>query len=228
MNLDKLKVGNCPPDDVNVVVEVPVGGEPVKYEFDKEIGAIFVDRMLGSPMRYPGNYGFIPNTLAGDGDPLDVVIMNQRPLLPGSIINCRPIGVLEMVDEAGKDDKLIAVPSPHVSNMFANIQSISDLPEVLLYRVAHFFKHYKDLESEKWVEILGWQNNIVAKRLITEAIDLASGTDDIVNQVSSSANTDNDNFPEEQVTRLRPENFESQDNRILKIAHIARDLSASA
>jgi inorganic pyrophosphatase len=171
MRLDAIAIGKNPPEDVNVVVEVQIGGEPIKYELDKEAGALVVDRFLYTPMRYPGNYGFVPHTLSDDGDPIDVLIANTRPIVPGAIINVRPIGVLKMEDEAGGDEKIIAVPSPKLTQRYAKVHNYSDLPEITLHQIEHFFTHYKDLESGKWVKMVGWGDAAEAKKLITEAIE---------------------------------------------------------
>ena len=173
MRLDAIEVGRHPPDDVNVVVEVPVGGEPVKYEMDKEAGTMVVDRFLYTPMRYPGNYGFVPHTLSDDGDPVDVLIPNQRPILPGAVMNCRPIGVLLMEDEAGGDEKVIAVPSTRLTRRYETVDDVMDLPEITRYQIQHFFEHYKDLEPGKWVKIVRWEGAKVARRMVEEAIERA-------------------------------------------------------
>ncbi len=171
MNIDAITVGNNPPEDVNVIIEVPVGGEPIKYEIDKTSGALFVDRFLYTPMRYPGNYGFVPHTLSDDGDPIDVLIPNQRPIVPGAVMNCRPIGVLMMEDEAGGDEKIIALPTHKLTRRYSDVNDYKDLPDITIKQIEHFFAHYKDLESEKWVKILGWKGADDAQRLITEAIE---------------------------------------------------------
>lgn len=171
MRIDEIAVGKNAPDDINVIIEVPIGGEPVKYEMDKPSGTMFVDRFLYTSMRYPGNYGFIPHTLSDDGDPIDVLVVNNRPLIPGCVINCRPIGILQMKDEAGMDEKIIAVPSDEVTAMYSNVKTISDLPQMRLSQVSHFFERYKDLESEKWVEIVGFEGAEVAKEYIQKALD---------------------------------------------------------
>ncbi len=173
MNLDAIPIGKNPPDDVNVVIEVPIGGEPIKYEMNKEAGALFVDRFLYTPMRYPGNYGFIPHTLSDDGDPCDVLVANTRPLIAGSYINVRPIGVLRMTDEAGGDEKIIAVPSPKLTKRYENVVNYTDMPEITWKQIEHFFLHYKDLEPGKWVKFAGWGDAAEAKRLILEAIERA-------------------------------------------------------
>jgi inorganic pyrophosphatase len=176
MRIDAIKTGNNPPEDVNVIVEVAVGGEPIKYEMDKAAGTLFVDRFLHTPMRYPGNYGFVPHTLSGDGDPIDVLICNTRALIPGCYINCRPIGVLVMEDQAGEDEKVIAVPSPHTTLRYAKVHEYTDLPEITISQVQHFFEHYKDLEPGKWVKVRGWHGAERARQMIVEAIERAKKT----------------------------------------------------
>ncbi len=177
MKLDQIPLGRHAPDDINVIVEVPVGGEPIKYEMDKASGALFVDRFLYTPMRYPGNYGFVPHTLSEDGDPIDVLICNTRPIIPGAVINCRPIGVLVMEDDGGQDEKLIAVPSEKMSHRYVDVISYDNLPMISRQQIEHFFQHYKDLEPDKWVKIHHWGDVTEAKKLIEEAIDRASGDD---------------------------------------------------
>jgi inorganic pyrophosphatase len=166
MNLDALSVGANVPDEVNVVIEVPIGGEPIKYEFDKASGALVVDRFLYTPMRYPGNYGFIPKTLSGDGDPCDVLVANSRALVPGAVIAVRPIGVLIMQDEAGPDEKIIAVPAPRLTKRYDRVIEARDLPPITLKQIEHFFEHYKDLEESKWVRIVRWGDAAEAKHMI--------------------------------------------------------------
>jgi inorganic pyrophosphatase len=173
MRLDKVSIGSNPPDEVNVVIEVPVGGEPIKYEMDKESGALVVDRFLYTPMRYPGNYGFIPHTLSDDGDPIDVLVANQRGVVPGAIMAVRPIGVLRMEDEAGGDEKIVAVPVPKLTRRYEHVKNYLDLPGITIQQIEHFFTHYKDLEGGKWVKMLGWGNAVDAKSLILEAIERA-------------------------------------------------------
>jgi inorganic pyrophosphatase len=173
MLIDAIPTGTNPPFDINVIVEVPIGGEPIKYELDKPSGTLFVDRMLYTAMRYPGNYGFIPHTLSDDGDPADVLIANSRPILPGAVCNCRPVGVLFMKDEAGGDEKIVAVPSDKVSPLYRKVKNYTDLPEILIERIAHFFKHYKDLESGKWVEVDRWGDEAEARALIERSIAAA-------------------------------------------------------
>ncbi|MGD9844140.1 MAG: inorganic diphosphatase [Variibacter sp.] len=170
MRLDAIPIGRDPPNDVNVVVEVPIGGEPIKYEMDKDAGTLFVDRFLHTPMRYPGNYGFVPHTLSDDGDPIDVLVANTRPIVPGAYLNVRPIGVLKMEDDGGSDEKIIAVPSAHLTKRYAHVQSYHDLPEITWRQIEHFFLHYKDLEPGKWVKLIGWGEAGEARRLVDEAI----------------------------------------------------------
>ncbi|MFT4798018.1 MAG: inorganic pyrophosphatase [Candidatus Azotimanducaceae bacterium] len=170
MRLEAIPPGNHAPDDINVIIEVPVGGEPIKYEMDKSSGALFVDRYLYTSMRYPGNYGFVPNTLSDDGDPVDVIVASTRAITPGAVMNCRPIGVLMMSDEAGGDEKIVAVPSAKLTRRYDNVLNYSDLPQITLEQIKHFFEHYKDLESDKWVKIDGWGDADEAKRLILEAM----------------------------------------------------------
>ena len=174
MRVDAIAIGDNPPDDVNVIIEVPVGGNPIKYELDKEAGTLVVDRFLYTPMAYPGNYGFVPHTLSDDGDPIDVLVCNTRQLVPGCVINVRPIGVLIMEDNAGQDEKVIAVPSHALTRRYDHVLNASDLPEITLQQVEHFFEHYKDLEPGKWVKIGDWLGADDARRLISEAIERAN------------------------------------------------------
>jgi inorganic pyrophosphatase len=173
MRIDAIAIGRNPPEDVNVIIEVAIGGEPIKYELDKEAGTLVVDRFLYTPMRYPGNYGFVPHTLSDDGDPIDVLVANTRPIVPGALINVRPVGVLKMMDESGGDEKIIAVPSPRLSQRYVNVHNYTDLPSITLEQIQHFFEHYKDLEPNKWVKLLGWGDAGEAKALIVAAIDRA-------------------------------------------------------
>ncbi|WP_422041329.1 inorganic diphosphatase [Roseibium sp.] len=173
MRIDAVPIGSNPPEDINVIIEVSVGGEPIKYEMDKDAGAMYVDRFLYTPMRYPGNYGFVPHTLCGDGDPIDVVVVNQRPVVPGAIMSCRPIGVLMMEDESGQDEKIIAVPGQKLTKRYAHIHDVTDLPQITVDQVKHFFEHYKDLEPGKWVKVTGVEGAEAAKKLITESIERA-------------------------------------------------------
>ena len=171
MNLDRIPVGKNPPWDVNVIVEVPMGSEPVKYELDKDSGALFVDRMLHTSMHYPCNYGFIPHTLSEDGDPTDVLIVGRRPLIPGCIVGVRPIGVLMMQDDKGNDEKILAVPATRLHPFYDQVESYKELPEILLDQIFHFFQHYKDLEKGKWVKVEGWKDAAYAAELIEKAIE---------------------------------------------------------
>ncbi len=171
MNLDRVTAGKNPPEEVNVIIEIPLNGEPVKYELDKETGAMFVDRFLNTSMHYPCNYGYIPKTLAKDGDPVDVIVMTPMPLIHGSVIPCRPIGVLQMTDEAGDDGKVMCVPIDSVSKFHSKVNSYSDVQPALLDQITHFFEHYKDLEPNKWVKIDGWYGADEAKKEITDAMD---------------------------------------------------------
>ncbi|MCG8695114.1 MAG: inorganic diphosphatase [Minwuiales bacterium] len=173
MNLDKIPIGKAPPWDLNVVIEIPIGGEPVKYEVDKDSGAMFVDRFLHTAMYYPCNYGFVPHTLAADGDPVDVLVAGRVPVLPGAVLRSRPVGVLVMEDEAGADEKVLAVPVDQLHPYHTSVTSYRDLPEILVDQITHFFQHYKDLETDKWVKVLHWEDADDAARMITEAIDRA-------------------------------------------------------
>lgn len=170
MGLDLVPTGSDVPNVINVIIEIPKDAEPVKYEVDKASGAIFVDRVLSTPMRYPCNYGYVPHTLGGDGDPLDALVILPLPLVPGAVIRCRPVGVLRMTDEAGSDEKLVVVP---VSKVFAGYGHIEDIKQVSahwLERIGHFFEHYKDLEKGKWVKIEGWENADSAKKEVLDGI----------------------------------------------------------
>jgi inorganic pyrophosphatase len=170
MDIKKIPVGANPPWDVNVIIEVPMGSEPIKYEMDKESGAMFVDRFLHTAMHYPCNYGFIPHTLSGDGDPADVLVVGRRPIMPGAVIPSRPIGVLLMEDEGGQDEKILAVPCARLHPFYNDVNSYKDLPQILTDQIAHFFAHYKDLEQNKWVKVLGWKDADVAAKMIEEAV----------------------------------------------------------
>jgi len=173
MRIDAISIGKNPPDDVNVIIEVPIGGEPIKYELDKDSGALVVDRFLHTSMRYPGNYGFIPHTLSEDGDPCDVLIANTRAIVPGAVMSVRPVGVMLMEDEAGGDEKIVAVPGPKITKRYDRIQSYTDLPEITLKQIEHFFEHYKDLEPGKWVKIVRWGGPEEAYRMIQEGMERA-------------------------------------------------------
>ncbi|MBW3096752.1 inorganic diphosphatase [Pseudohoeflea coraliihabitans] len=176
MRIDAIAIGSNPPEDVNVIIEVSVGGHPIKYEMDKDAGTLVVDRFLYTPMTYPGNYGFVPHTLSDDGDPIDVLVCNTRPLIPGCIINVRPIGVLIMEDNSGQDEKIIAVPSPHLTKRYENVTNYDQMPAITLQQIEHFFSHYKDLEPGKWVKIGDWQGADTARQLIIEAIERAGNS----------------------------------------------------
>lgn len=170
MRISKIKTGVKPPWDINVIIEVSLGGEPVKYEFDKDSGAIFVDRILHTSMRYPCNYGFIPHTLADDGDAVDVLVATSEPIIPKAVMRCRPVGVLLMEDEGGLDEKVLAVPDDSLFPFHSNIGSYRDLPQILLDQIAHFFAHYKDLEPNKWAKVKGWGEADEACRLIEDGM----------------------------------------------------------
>ena len=174
MRIDAISIGDNPPHEINVIIEVPIGGEPIKYEMDKAAGTLVVDRFLYTPMRYPGNYGFIPHTLSEDGDPCDVLVANTRPIIPGAVIAVRPIGVLRMKDEAGGDEKIVAVPSNKLTKRYEKVKNYTDMPAISIEQIEHFFSHYKDLEPGKWVEFAGWGDADEACRLILEAIERAN------------------------------------------------------
>jgi inorganic pyrophosphatase len=171
MGLDLVATGRDVPEEINVVIEIPKDAEPVKYEVDKASGAIFVDRVLSTPMRYPCNYGYIPHTLSGDGDPVDVLVMIPLPLIAGSVIRCRPIGVLNMTDESGEDTKIVAVPIEKVFAGYAHIQNVDDMPVHWRERIAHFFEHYKDLDKGRWVKVSGWGDAKAARAEINESVE---------------------------------------------------------
>lgn len=173
MRLDAIAIGKNPPHDVNVVIEVPIGGEPVKYELDKASGALMVDRFLYTAMRYPGNYGFIPHTLSDDGDPCDVIVMNTRAIFPGAVMSVRILGVLKMEDESGGDEKLVGVPSAWLTKRYEHCQNYTDLPEITLHQIEHFFANYKALEPGKWVKVIGWGDANEAHDLILKGIERA-------------------------------------------------------
>ena len=170
MSLNKVNAGRDVPNDFNVVIEIPMNGDPVKYEVDKESGAIFVDRFMGTAMHYPCNYGYVPNTIADDGDPCDVLVMTPFPLLPGVVVRCRAIGVLKMTDEAGGDSKILAVPVEKLLPLYSNLQKVEDVPELTLRQIQHFFEHYKDLEKGKWVKVDGWEGPESAKQEILNGV----------------------------------------------------------
>jgi inorganic pyrophosphatase len=170
MNLDRVGPGRKLPDDCNVIIEIPMHADPVKYEVDKETGAMFVDRFMSTAMRYPCNYGYIPRTLCGDGDPVDVLVMAPHPLVSGSVVRCRPVGMLKMRDEAGADTKLLAVPVDKLSLLYRHVKTPRDLPPMQLAQIAHFFEHYKDLEPGKWVKLAGWLGPAAARKEILDSI----------------------------------------------------------
>ncbi|MFN7038074.1 MAG: inorganic diphosphatase [Alphaproteobacteria bacterium] len=171
MDLNKLPIGKNAPYEINVIVEVPMGSAPVKYELDKDSGFLFVDRFIQAAMNYPCNYGFIPHTLSEDGDPADVLVYGDLPVVPMSVIAVRPIGVLLMEDESGKDEKILAVPTSKLTPFFDNIKTYKDLPEIVTLKISHFFENYKKLEKNKWVKILGWESEEKAHQLINEAVE---------------------------------------------------------
>ncbi len=171
MPLNLVPPGRDVPDDVNDIIEIPVGSEPVKYEVDKDTGAVFVDRFMGTAMHYPCNYGYVPQTLSEDGDPADVLVVTPYPLISGSVIRCRPVGMLSMTDDAGSDAKVLAVPVDALTDLYRGVVSFRDLPESLLGQIAHFFEHYKDLEAGKWVNIEGWRGAEEARAEIVASVD---------------------------------------------------------
>ena len=173
MRIDAVSIGDNPPEEINVIIEVSVGGEPIKYEMDKAAGTMFVDRFLYTPMRYPGNYGFVPHTLSEDVDPIDVLVPNQRPIVPGAVMPCRPIGVLVMEDEKGQDEKIIAVPVHRLTRRYDRVKTYEDLPDITLKQIHHFFEHYKDLEEGKWVKVVRWGDVDVARQMIMDSIERA-------------------------------------------------------
>ena len=173
MRIDAISIGKNPPKEVNVIVEVPVGGEPIKYEMDKAAGTLVVDRFLYTSMRYPGNYGFIPHTLSLDGDPIDVMVVGNRALVPGCVVRVVPVGVLMMTDDKGQDEKILAVPHPKLTRYYEKVKHYQDLPEILVERIVHFFEHYKDLEPGKWVKIEGLAGPERAHEMIREAVERA-------------------------------------------------------
>ncbi|HEY5337695.1 MAG TPA: inorganic diphosphatase [Rhizomicrobium sp.] len=176
MDLMQIPAGRNPPKDVNVLIEIPAGGLPVKYEMDKKSGALFVDRFLHTAMFYPGNYGFIPHTLSEDGDPIDVLVISAVPVIPGAVVRCRPVGVLVMQDQAGPDEKIVAVPADDLNPFHLGVRSHKDLPAILVQQIEHFFQHYKDLEPKKWTKVGDWQDAGGAEKLILDAIARAKDT----------------------------------------------------
>jgi len=171
MNLDRVTSGKDVPNDINVIIEIPSHSDPVKYEVDKDTGAMFVDRFMNTAMHYPCNYGYIPHTLSEDGDPVDVLVVTPVPLISGSVIRCRPLGMLKMTDEAGPDAKLLAVPVDKLCSLYRQAQKPEDMPGLLLAQIAHFFEHYKDLEPNKWVKVEGWLGPDAAKAEILAGVE---------------------------------------------------------
>lgn len=178
MSLNSVPAGKNLPEEINVIIEIPAHADPVKYEVDKDSGAIFVDRFMSTCMHYPTNYGYVPHTLSLDGDPVDVLVPTPFPLLAGSVIRCRPIGVLNMTDESGEDAKILAVPVDKLSTIYRGINEITQIPDLLLNQISHFFEHYKDLEPNKWVKIEGWQDAQAARDEITSSVTRYEETDD--------------------------------------------------
>jgi inorganic pyrophosphatase len=173
MAFEQISAGRNPPHDVHAIIEIPMGGVPVKYEVDKASGAIFVDRFLHTAMFYPGNYGFIPHTLSEDGDPCDIIVVSQVPVVPGAVIRCRPVGALLMEDESGRDEKVLAVPVDNLHPFYTGVDNYDDLPKLMLDQISHFFQHYKDLEKGKWVTIVRWIGATEAEQVIMDAIERA-------------------------------------------------------
>jgi len=171
MNLDRVDPGQNIPENINVIIEIPAHSDPVKYEVDKKTGAMFVDRFLDTAMHYPCNYGYVPHTLSEDGDPVDVLVITPSPLITGTVIRCRPISVLSMIDESGPDAKILAVPLDSLSSRYRHVQVLDDLPQQLLKQISHFFEHYKDMEESKWVKIEGWEDRETAHREILSSIE---------------------------------------------------------
>ncbi len=173
MGFDLVAAGKDVPNDINVIIEISAQGDPIKFEVDKDSGAVFVDRFMGTTMRYPCNYGYVPHTVAGDGDPVDVLVVTPFPLQPGVVIRCRPVGILKMQDEGGEDAKVVAVPVTKLTPLYEKIQTTDDLPELLLKQISHFFEHYKDLEPGKWVKVVGWGSVDDARQEILAGIESA-------------------------------------------------------
>jgi inorganic pyrophosphatase len=172
MNLDRVSSGDNIPDEINVIIEIPANADPVKYEVDKETGAMFVDRIMRTAMHYPANYGYIPHTLSDDGDPCDVMVPTAFPLIPGSVIRCRPVAVLKMTDESGDDAKVVAVPIDKITSRWSHVNTYEDMPDELMERIAHFFEHYKDLDEGKWVRVSGWEGVEAAKAEISNSVKM--------------------------------------------------------
>jgi inorganic pyrophosphatase len=174
MNIEKISIGKNAPNQVNVIIEVPMNADPVKYEMDKDSGAVFVDRFIATPMYYPCNYGFVPHTLSDDGDPCDVLVISDFAIVPGAVIEAKPVGVLIMEDEKGMDEKILAVPAAKLNSQYENIENYDELPQNLIAKISHFFEHYKDLEKGKWVKIKGFEDAKKARSLIEEGIERAN------------------------------------------------------
>ncbi|TVQ32220.1 MAG: inorganic diphosphatase [Geminicoccaceae bacterium] len=172
MDISKIPPGENPPEDIHVLIEVPLRSDPIKYELEKASGAIFVDRYLYTSMFYPCNYGFVPNTLYDDGDPVDVLVLGRMPLVPGCVVQSRPIGVLELEDDGGQDEKILAVPVPRITSLYKDVTHYYDVPEIELLRIQHFFEHYKDLEPNKWTRVGSWRDADEAKRIVMRSIDM--------------------------------------------------------
>lgn len=170
MNFDQIPAGKNPPEDIYVAIEIPANASPIKYEIDKDMGAVLVDRFMATPMFYPANYGFIPNTLADDGDPLDALVVTPYPVMPGSIIRCRPVGVLNMEDEAGEDAKLVCVPHDKLTTAYQDVKDVGDLPDLLKDQIKHFFENYKTLEKGKWVKVRNWDDANAARKAVEESV----------------------------------------------------------
>jgi len=175
MNFDNIPAGKSLPDDFYTVIEIPANSSPIKYEIDKDMGAVLVDRFMATPMFYPANYGFIPHTLSDDGDPLDVLVVTPYPVVPGSVIRCRPIGMLNMKDEAGEDTKVLAVPHGKLTTLYDHVNEPGDLPELLIKQIEHFFENYKDLEKGKWVKVDKWEGRDAARQAILKAAEAVKG-----------------------------------------------------
>lgn len=171
MSFEKVPAGKNLPDDMNVIIEIPMNGEPIKYEVDKDSDAIFVDRVLSTSMHYPCNYGYVPHTLCGDGDPVDVLVLMTHALMPGSVIRCRPVGVLKMTDESGEDAKVLAVPVDKITPLYSGVKNVTDVPEITLKSIEHFFERYKDLEPGKWVKVDGWEGVEAARAEINDSVE---------------------------------------------------------
>lgn len=173
MSLNQVPAGKNLPDEINVIIEIPANASPIKYEVDKDSGAIFVDRFMSTPMFYPCNYGYVNHTLSLDGDPVDVLVPTPYPLIPGAVIRCRPVGVLKMTDESGEDAKVVAVPVSKLTKIYDDVKDVTDLPELLKNQITHFFERYKELEPGKWVKVEGWADAAAAKQEIMTSFERA-------------------------------------------------------